>query len=152
MKKLLLALILTSTSAFTATTGTLVLTGIVPQNLSIVINPTPISSNLDLSTTQTDLKVATSVEKSNSQTGYKVSITSANLGKLKRVSGTEVIPYTLKYNNNSVNLASTQIVVNAGTGPQNLSKDISISYTGLDLSATLEGTYTDTLTLSISSN
>ena len=71
-------LTLTTTSAFAATTGSLLLQGIVAQKVSIVVTPVAVASALDLSTTQSDLKVATVNEQSNSKTGYKVTITSEN--------------------------------------------------------------------------
>lgn len=154
MKKLLLLTALLSTSAFSATTGTLLLQGIIPKILSITVTPQTISSTLDLSTNQTDLLVGVVNERSNSLLGYKVTITSSNLSNLKRVSGTEVFPYTMKYNNVAVNLSAP-----AGTTfttpsplPANINKNINISYTGVAQETMVEGTYSDVVTFTIASN
>jgi hypothetical protein len=67
----------------------LILRGNVPQILSIQVNAEAQATELDLSTSQNDLKVATVQEKSNSSTGYQVSISSANSGALLHESGVE---------------------------------------------------------------
>lgn len=153
MKKLLL-LSLLSFNAFAATSGTLLLQGIVLKKLDILVTPTPVASALNLEVSQTDLKVATVNEKSNSKTGYKVTITSANLGKLKRTDGPEVFNYTLKYANTPVLLSSSAGTVfsNASMSVVNINKDLNISYTGALNQTMIEGTYADTLTLTIASN
>lgn len=157
MKKLLVAvttLAITSTSAFSATTGTLLLQGIVAKKVAIAVTAQSVASALDLETTQADLKVATVNEQSNSKTGYKVTITSANLGKLKRTDGAEVFAYTLKYGGSAVGLstAAGSSFNNASAAVVNVNKDLAISYTGVSESLMVEGTYADTLTLNIASN
>lgn len=149
--KLILSLFLLSFSTFAATSGTLILSGIIPSIRSITVTPNSVASSLDLSTTQTDLKVATVNEKSNSLLGYKVTITSANLGNLKRSGGSEVVPYTLKYggSNAPITSVSGHSVTNLSF-PVNVNKDLEVSYTGVVPEATIEGTYSDTLTLTIS--
>lgn len=153
MKKLFASLfLLLSLNAYSATTGTLLLKGVVGQVLSITVTPETVASNLPLSVTQTDTKVATINEKSNSSTGYKVRITSDNLGNLKRASGTELFPYTMKYNGSSVNLSTGQNFVNSTTSTVNVNRDVTISYTGVPESNMVEGTYTDLVTFEISVN
>ncbi|MBY0412751.1 MAG: hypothetical protein K2Q18_01230 [Bdellovibrionales bacterium] len=156
MRKLLTAttLLVLSTSAFSATTGTLLLQGIVAKKVAITVTPVAIAAALDLETTQTDLKVATVNEQSNSKTGYKVTITSANLGKLKRTDGAEVFPYTLKYSGASVALSTSTGTSFTSTAASvvNVNKDLNVSYTGVSESLMVEGTYADTLTLNIASN
>ncbi len=155
MKKLLTALTLITifVNANAATTGTLLLQGVITKKLSIEVNPATVASSLDLTTTQTDLTVASVREKSNSNTGYKVNIKSANLGKLKRSSGSEVINYSLKYGSTVADLSTTagQTINNAGASVTNDLKDVKISYTGTPEESLVEGTYSDTVTFEISS-
>lgn len=157
MKRLLAVtalLTLTTTSAFSATTGSLLLQGIVAKKVAIVVTAAGAASALDLETTQADLKVATVNEQSNSKTGYKVTITSAQLGKLKRTDGAEVFSYTLKYGGSAVGLstAAGTTFTNSSAASVNVNKDLNISYTGVAGESMVEGTYTDTLTLNIASN
>ena len=152
MKKLLVLALYFPLLSFSATTGTLVLQGTIPSLRSLTVTPEAGHNTLDLGSTQTDLKVATVNEKSNSILGYKITIVSANLSNLKRVSGTEVIPYTLKYNGLTADVSSiTGYSVTHSGFPVNVNKDLTISYTGVDTSLLTEGNYSDTLTLTISS-
>ena len=127
---------------------------IVPKKVAITVTPVTVASALDLSTTQADLKVATVNEQSNSKTGYKVTITSANLGKLKRTDGAEVFSYSLKYGGAAVGLSSAggTVFTNSTAASVNVSKDLAVSYTGVANESMVEGTYADTLTLNIASN
>jgi hypothetical protein len=156
MKKFLAvtALLTLTTSAFAATSGTLLLQGIVAKKVSIVVTAEGVASALDLETSQTDLKVATVNEKSNSNTGYKITITSANLGKLKRGSGSEVFSYSLKYGGAAVGLstAAGSVFTSTSASAVNFNKDLAVSYTGVANETMVEGTYSDTLTLNIASN
>lgn len=157
MKKLLIAtsLLTLTTTSFAATSGSLLLQGIVAKKVSIVVTPTAVASALVLETSQTDLKVATAVEQSNSSAGYKVTVSSANLGKLKRTDGSEVFSYTLKYGGAAVGLstAAGSVVTNSSSASVvNVSKDMAISYTGVAAETMVEGTYADTLTVNIASN
>lgn len=154
MKKLLLLATLLSTTAYSATTGTILLQGIIPKLLSITVSPQTISSSLDLSTTQSDLLVGVVNEKSNSLLGYKVTVTSSNLGNLKRVSGTEVFPYSMKYNGAVVNLSTVSgtTFTTASPLPANVNKNINVSYTGVPQESMVEGTYSDVVTFTIASN
>ena len=145
---------LTTSSAFSATTGTLLLQGVVAKKVAIVVTPQAVASALDLETSQTDLKVATVNEQSNSKTGYKVTITSANLGKLKRTDGAEVFAYTIKYGGSAVGLstAAGTSFTTATAAAVNVNKDLNLSYSGIAAESMVEGTYADTLTLNIASN
>lgn len=152
MKKLIISLLcIASFSSFGATTGTLLLQGIVPSIRSITVSPESVASSLDLTTSQTNLKVATINEKSNSLLGYKVTITSANLSNLKRSGGSEVFPYTIKYNGTNAPVTSVAgYSTTSNTFPANVNKDLTISYTGVPSEQMVEGTYSDTLTFTIS--
>ncbi len=152
---LLLALLMSS--SFAATNGLLLLQGIVQEELSLTVNAQSVASNLDLETTQTNLLVASVDENSNSNTGYKITISSANNGVLKRSGGSETISYLLKYDGSTVNLAGSSTTPvqskNVGTaGVYSDSSDVNISYTGAANSSRVAGTYTDTLTFEIAAN
>lgn len=139
------------TPAFSATSGFFLLRTEVPRKVSITIAAVSVASALDLSTTQSNLKVANATAMSNSSTGFKVTFTSANLGKLKRVTGSEVFPYTMKVGGLNVGLSTasgTTFNINQ-TQPTTISRDITISYTGKPLETMIEGTYLDTITLTI---
>lgn len=153
--KTLLTLLFTlifSLPAFSAVTGSSLLQGKVSSRVSIEVFPEAIATALDLSTTQSDLKVASYREKSNAiLSGYRVTITSANLGKLKRTDGADVFPYTLKYDGTTLNLSTT-----SGTTyerwhifPVSLLRNLTISYTGKPAEQMVVGTYTDTITFEI---
>lgn len=153
MKKIISTILLFALSApaFSATSGFFLLQTQVPRKVSISILPYSVASALDLSTTQTNLKVANATAKSNSKTGFKVTFTSANLGNLKRVSGAEVFPYSMKVDGLDVGLSTamgTTFLIDQ-TQPETISRDITISYTGKSAETMVEGTYMDTVTLTI---
>ena len=157
MKKLILTtalLTLTSGSLLAATSGTLLLQGVVPQKVSITVTSQAVASALDLSTSQNDLVVASVNEKSNSKTGYKVTITSANLSKLKRTDGADVLAYTMKYNGSAVALTSAAgtTLSSSSAAAVNVNKSVAVSYTGVAAESMVEGTYADTVTFTIAAN
>lgn len=146
-------LVLATGSAMAATTGNLLLKGTVPAVLSISVSPEAVASNLPLDTTQADTKVASINEVSNSNTGYNVSISSQNLGKLVHSSVTSSsINYGLKYDSNSVDLSSTDTFTFGTASSVDVIKDIEISYTGIPHANLIQGDYTDTVTFTISAN
>lgn len=156
MKKFLAvtALLSLSATSMAATSGTLLLQGVVPKKISIDVSPASVASALVLDAPADNLIVATVNEKSNSKAVYSVTITSPNLGKLKRTDGADVFPYTLKYGGSSVGLstlAGTTFSNGAGAAV-NVNKDLTISYAGTPAESMVEGTYADTLTLEIASN
>lgn len=137
-----------------ATTGSLVLSGSVPVTTSIAVSAAGSASSLDLSTTQSDLQVATVVETCNSTGGYTVTLSSANSGALKNGNYGSV-SYTAKYNGSSVSLTSSGTTVTSVSSPSstvNTSKPLTISYTGQSAGQMFAGAYTDTITLSITAN
>lgn len=156
MTKILATLALTvffTTGVMASTTGTLILNGTVPQLLSIEVTPEPIASNLPLDTTQTETKVATINEVSNSNTGYSVAISSDNQGALVHETETSsAINYTLRYDGNTVDLASGDSYSFPSAGSVDANKDVDISYTGVDHAQLIEGDYGDTVTFTISAN
>lgn len=151
-KILILSALIFSGVASAATTGSLILRGNVPDILSIEVTAEPVATTLDLSTDQTDLKVATVQEKSNSETGYTVSISSANDGVLLRAGGAESINYTMKYNGAIVDLSGVQTFSNPAAAAVTVNKDVTISYVGQSYDDLVAGDYEDTVTFSISAN
>ncbi len=147
------SMIALTSSIHAATSGSLLLQGVITKKLSIEVTPATIASGLDLTTTQIDLSVASVRERSNSSSGYKVNVRSLNLGKLKRTGATEIIPYTLKYGTSTVDLSTAigQTFNNAITSVANVIRDVKISYTGTPEENLVEGVYADTVTFEISS-
>lgn len=148
-----------SFSAFAAQTDsdTLLLKGKVAKKVSIVVTPAAEAALLDLSSDQTNLVVASVEERANVNAGYKVTITSANGGKLVNGSDDDYsVAYTLKYNSVAVPLIS----VTAGDNEipytteqlAPIDRSVTISYLGDDVEDMLAGTYSDTVTFAISAN
>src|SRR5690606_26959910 len=130
MKTLSILFCLFATSVLASTTGTLVLSGVVPSILTLEVNAEAVASNLDLETTQVDLNVGELVVSSNSNTGYQVSVASDNLGQLDHSSESSNIPYTLKVDGSLVDLSNGDTIVGSGN-VSGLSQDLEISYTGV---------------------
>lgn len=147
-----IALFSLTLSSFAATSDTLLLKGVVPSRVSISVEAESIASNLPLDISQTGTKVATVTEKSNSNTGYKVSISSSNGGKLVRESGSEQFPYSLSYNGSSLDLSDSVEQVHSSAAAVNTDKEVTISYTGVSSEDMVEGTYSDIVTFAISAN
>lgn len=154
MKKLITTIVaMSSISCFAATSGNLLLKGTVPALLSIEVTAEALAASLPLDTTQTASKVATVNEKSNSNTGYKVNITSSNAGNLVHESvASSFIPYDLNYDGSSVDLVNGDEFVFGSSASVDVNKDIDISYTGVPHENLIEGEYTDTVTFAISAN
>ncbi len=156
MKKQLLALTLatlTTSSLFAATTATLLLKGTVAPVMSISLTAEPLAASLPLQTTQNASKVATVTEVSNSTSGYKITLSSAHNGKLRRTSGNEEFPYSLTYGTQGgINLNSQYVISNPQAAAVNVNKDVKISYTGVPAASMVAGEYTDTITFTIAAN
>lgn len=155
MKKLLALTLasLTFSSAFAATSGTLLLRGTVPRLLEITVTPESIASTLPLDTTQANALVAVVNEKANSKTGYQVSISSANQGKLVHESvNSSSVNYALRYNGSAVDLSTGQTFTYSGAGANNNNRNVDISYTGVAHDLLIEGDYSDTVTFTIAAN
>jgi len=154
MLKFVSIFILSISNLFAATTASITLSGTVPQVISVVVAPQTGYNNLDLTTTTNNLVVANIIEQSNVTTGYSVTVSSTNSGQLKNGTVGQVT-YTAKYNNVSFNLTSTPVTitnVTSQTTPANPTKPLSISYTGVAASSLMNGSYSDTLTFTITAN
>lgn len=163
------SLVLGAGSAFAATTGDVTVQGTVDPINEITVTAETGYNTLDLSTTQTDLKVATVLEKNNDADGYTVTLESANAkantSSQARLKGAlagnaDVMNYSMKYGvaaseaavtlSSAVGSEGTATVTDATapTASSGDSKNLLISYTGAWLKA---DTYSDTLTLTIAS-
>lgn len=137
---------------YASTVGSITIQGVVPQTLSIIVSGVSPYSALDLTTSQTDLMVALVSEQSNSKTGYTVTVSSLNGGKLMNSnSSSSYVTYTAKYGNgSSFNLSSTTTITNqSNPGIYNMTAPFKVTYTGQPATNMLEGTYSDTLTFTI---
>ena len=134
------------------TTGSINLKGVVLAKIDLAITQDANALLLPLHTNQTNLKVSSAVEKSNSNNGYKVTVSSQNNGKLKRSNGNETFDYTLKYGSQSMNLTSQQVFTQGQGGAYNVTKDITISYQGKPAEEMVAGDYLDTVTFTIAVN
>jgi hypothetical protein len=139
-------------TSFAATSDTLLLKGAVASRLSIEVTPELIAANLPLDISQGGTKVASVLEKSNSNSGYKVTISSANQGKLVRQDGTEQFPYSLAYDGSPLDLSSSVEQDHSSPAAVSISKDVNITYTGIAAEDMVEGVYSDIVTFSIAAN
>lgn len=156
MKKLISLAVLASLSfsAIAATSDDLELKGAVPKRLSILVTPAPIALNLDLEASPTALEVASVNEKSNSNSGYKITADSLNDGKLVNpAAGAVDVIYSMTYDGNAVDLTTTDVVKTIGTaGLYDNDSIVEIAYIGAPHESRVEGDYTDTITFTISAN
>ena len=137
--------------------NTLLLQGTVPSILSVTVAANGAANTLDLTTAQTDLLVATVTERSNSVSGYIITLDSANatgaVATLNGITGgnTDTLTYTIGYGGAAVTLVSGAATVTDTTGKTASTgavKNVTISFdgTGSFLNA---DTYEDTLTFTI---
>jgi len=149
----LIPLLLLSSLSWAVDTGSITLSGAVQPVTLINVTNVPGYNSLDLSATTSDLTVATVREINNTLVGYAVTLTSINSGELQN--GADFIVYTAKYDGISVVLSSTPVTVtsqSSQSGIVNTVKDFDISYTGITVENYMAGTYTDTLTFTITAN
>lgn len=152
---LLSATSLMSFSAFGVTaTGNLNLSGSIADAVSITVTPNATASSLNLSSTQTDTVVASVSESSNAANGYTISAKSTNGSSLVHSSdASQTIAYTIKYGASSAVTLTTsdQVVKTQSTGGAytGVNSSVSISYTGVSAATRKAGTYTDTITFTV---
>lgn len=135
-----------------ATSASLVLKGMVPSLLTLELSSESIATSLPLNVTQANTKVGTVVEKSNSATGYKITVDSQNKGKLIRNGGNEAVNYTMNYGGQGVNLQSAQQLTYSGAFAGTRTRDVQISYQAVPFENLVAGEYNDTVTFTISAN
>ena len=155
MKKslLTLGLALTTLTSFASTQAVLNLKGNVPNILSIQITPETLALNLPLQTTQNNTKVAVVREMSNSSTGFRITATSSNQGKLKHANG-NTFDYSLFYQGQALNLqnGSPSPIITTGQNAVSRNRDVTISYTGIPAEQLVAGDYVDQVTFTIAVN
>jgi hypothetical protein len=140
-------------------TGSLTLQGTVPAILEITVTGTGNYNALDLTTDASNLVVATVNERTNSKTGYTVSVKSLNAegaGSSQAffagsdVANTDTLNYNISYGGSAVTLDGSGLATVTDSAGKTLgtgeNKDVAITYTGTFLNA---DTYTDTLVFTI---
>jgi hypothetical protein len=156
---ILLVLLLASSSLFAAITGNLGLSGSVSLTQSITVTGAGVFDNLDLTATQTTLKIADIVATSNFK-AYLIKASSTNAGQLLGAivadNGTEYMDYQIQLLSASVTgtfttMTTTPATIYTGTAKAtDYAIALNIKYTGKsDLQSDI---YTDTVTLTISKN
>lgn len=151
-KTLTLAIALISLSAFAGTTATLNLKGVIAPLLDVSVVAETLATNLPLDQAVNSQKVGKVVEKSNSSSGYKVSVSSQNGGKLVRAGdNTSFVSYQLKYNNGNVTLNTSPSVISTNSQRGRFERDLHITYSQPAEYATA-GEYTDVVTFTIAAN
>ncbi|MBF0360886.1 MAG: fimbrial protein [Oligoflexia bacterium] len=144
-----------TTSIYAASTGTLNLSGTVAAICNITINAVTEATQLNITGGESARKVASVDEQSNSITGYKIFMSSANGGELRNTSdATKKTTYTVSYNNGTTQAPTTTPVEvknkSALTGLTTETSDVKVSVVAFPNAPS--GTYTDTITLSIQAN
>lgn len=152
LKKIIASgMILGTLTAQAATTGTLLLQGVVAEELAITVTAEAGASALDLSASPTALKVATVNEVSNSNTGYTISAKSTN-GSLLKNGSLDQLAYQISYDGGSMVTLTTSdqtVKTQSTAGVYDYDADVDIAYTGKAAAEMVEGTYSDTVTFTI---
>lgn len=154
-----LILLTVTTGVVYAASDTLTIQGAVAAILSITATSQPGYNTLNLASNVTDQLVAVVNEKCNRNAGYTVDIQSANgvahsLNAAGFYSGTtsDSLSYTVKYDGNAVsftNGAATSVINSNSKSPQaGTNRNVTISYSAASANLA-EGTYSDTLTFTI---
>jgi len=162
IKKIILVLsfiTITTTMAFSATTGNLIISGTVPEILEITVIAAAGSTTLDLTQSVTDLHIGDVVERSNVIAGYTVSISSTNAAtgtphfKGSSPTNSDTLNYTLNYDGAAISFSGGSALisdVNSKTATLGSSKALNITYDGT-ADFLNSDTYSDTLTFTIAS-
>jgi len=159
-KKIIMGSLLASVPLFAqaATTGNLHLEGRIRDVVAIEVSAVDPSSSLNLTSDAVNLQVAQVKEFSNSQNGYRVTLSSKNAGQLRNTRQDGVvlreIAYRATYEGQGVSLASQpqEITnhINVSGKPETFVKSFNISYSGAAEESLPSGTYQDDLVFEIS--
>lgn len=159
MKKIIVALALvtiTTSHAQAASTGTLLLQGVVAVVNNITVTPNGANNtSLDIVNGETNKLVASVQEVSNNLAGYKINAKSNNGSELRNLSdATKKTTYTMSYDGNTaVTLTTTyQEVKNVSslTGLTTDNSDVNVNVAAF--ASAPAGTYEDTVTFQIVAN
>ena len=146
----LVACVCVSLTGFAAAgdSGALQLRGLVPLACGIQVDPTQAASSLDLSSSYTDIAVASVTETCNSSTGYTIEVSS--LGNGSFLGELDAVSYVLKYDETQADLSSSGVLVSSApgqTGPAGVTKAVTVSYAAATSQGS--GTYVDTLVFTV---
>ena len=148
MRKIILAAAafaaLLSTPALAQSNGAVALKGTVP--LVCTVGVTDMNQSLNLTGGESNKSVGSIVENCNSGTGYNITVSSSNAGKLKAASGTAEISYTVGYDGQSGGLTSNMTVARSGA---QFSKTSALNVTVPANAQAIAGSYSDTVTITI---
>jgi len=149
--KLLILFLLMVQVAQAASSGNLLLSGVVAPNNSLVITPNGTNNTtLNVTAGVSNLNVASVAETSNDGNGYKITAQSVNSGFLQ-LSATAKAAYTFSYNGAAAisltNAAQTVKTSAALTQLTTATSQVVVNVTALPNA--LAGTYSDTVTISI---
>jgi hypothetical protein len=155
-------LLLAAGVAIAATVATLTLTGSVPLILEITVAPTPAASNLNLTIDLPRTKVADLVVRTNSVTGYTVSVQSEHVLAgdcvvpclLSTTSG-DSLPFTLYRDAAVITYAGPGtpfVVASVKSLPDGDAYDVGISYQGASANLARATDYYENLTFTVSVN
>ena len=143
-----------------ASSGSIILSGSIAAISDISVTTATGYNALPLTTSVSDLQVATILERSNDSAGYSVTLSSANWSSgsgpaFKSLDSLDILPYSIKYGTNAVSFSSGVATVTnntSRTSAAGLSKSLTVTFDGtvVFLGANSSGsTYSDTLTFSI---
>jgi len=141
-----------TTTAFAATQGLLTLTGVVDVRYEISLSTS--SAAVNIITGEANRVVAQATEVSNNLSGYKISMKSTNASRLvHNTDNTKFVAYTISYDDSATqhSLLTTDTVVKPASALAGLTTDVSnirVSFPAQPNA--VAGTYSDTLTISIS--
>ncbi|OYQ33778.1 hypothetical protein CHU95_15735 [Niveispirillum lacus] len=141
------ALLLSTTALMPAvwaqgTTGTMSLRGSMPMSCAIAVQDLGVTWNLTAG--ESSKTVGSVTESCNAASGYAISLSSANGGKLK--SGSNEISYTVDYDSNAGSLTS-QMVVQRATAQFGRKSDLKVTVPISNQH--VAGDYADTITVTI---
>ncbi|KPF81915.1 hypothetical protein IP70_22810 [alpha proteobacterium AAP38] len=123
--------------------GTIQLKGNVALSCTIAVQD--LNQSLALKAGETAKTVGSVTETCNSGSGYKITLASANAGKLK--SGNFTINYTVSYDNGSVGALTSQMVIDRATAQFGKKSDLKVTVPASD--QYIAGDYADTVTVTI---
>lgn len=123
--------------------GNIQLRGSVALSCSIAVQD--LGQSLALVTGESNKTVGSVTETCNSGSGYKITLASANAGKLK--SGNFTIDYTVSYDNATASALTSQLVVDRATAQFGKKSDLKVNVPAS--SQYIAGDYADTVTVTI---
>lgn len=129
---------------------TLVVSGIVQPTCNIQVTALASATQLNITAGENNTKIASVKESTNNANGYKVSLSSLNNGRL--VNGALNFAYQISYNGGGlISPASAATVVKTKSGPlaSAVVEDSDVKITFPAQASALAGTYSDTLTFTL---